>query len=327
MQLENTFTVPVDIDTVYDALNDPEKVTPCFPGAALTSQDGDDFTGTVKVKLGPISMTYKGKGTFVERDKSAHKVVVDAQGRDSRGNGTASAKATLTMSEAGSGQTKVTVLTEMQVTGKPAQFGRGVMADVGDKILGQFASCLADEFAEAPAPAASSGNGVVEHLQRRRARGELGGRPGLGRGDPRLAARRAVARRLRVGCARGRADGLDGRRGPHGQRHRGQARRVARLGRRSPAGVAGAALGEPRASQAPAGRGHRPARRLGWCRHEARRPGRGRRRRARADPPDHPARASLILRRPTAATPTLLPSDGRTAPLTRPGAERPECRP
>ena len=155
MQLENTFTVPVDIDTVYDALNDPEKVTPCFPGATLTSADGDDFTGTVKVKLGPISMTYKGKGTFVERDKSAHKVVVDAQGRDSRGNGTASAKATLTMSEAGSGQTKVTVLTEMQVTGKPAQFGRGVMADVGDKILGQFASCLADEFADAPAPASS----------------------------------------------------------------------------------------------------------------------------------------------------------------------------
>lgn len=160
MQLENTFTVPVDIDTVYDALNDPEKVTPCFPGAALTSQDGDDFTGTVKVKLGPISMTYKGKGTFVERDKTNHKVVVDAQGRDSRGNGTASAKATLTMSEAGTGQTKVTVLTEMQVTGKPAQFGRGVMADVGDKILGQFASCLADEFAEAPAPAAASGNGA-----------------------------------------------------------------------------------------------------------------------------------------------------------------------
>ncbi|MDT7745261.1 MAG: uncharacterized protein QOE59_4339 [Actinomycetota bacterium] len=168
MQLENTFTVPVDIDTVYDALNDPEKVTPCFPGATLTSQDGDDFTGTVKVKLGPISMTYKGKGTFVERDKTAHKVVVDAQGRDSRGNGTASAKATLTMSDAGSGQTTVTVLTEMQVTGKPAQFGRGVMADVGDKILGQFASCLADEFADAPAPAApepsspaSSSNGAA----------------------------------------------------------------------------------------------------------------------------------------------------------------------
>jgi carbon monoxide dehydrogenase subunit G len=161
MQLENSFTVPVDIDTVYDALNDPEKVTPCFPGATLTSTDGDDFTGTVKVKLGPISMTYKGKGTFVERDKANHKVVVDASGRDSRGNGTASAKATLTMKDAGGGKTTVTVLTEMQVTGKPAQFGRGVMADVGDKILGQFASCLADEFAEAPAPtesASSSGS-------------------------------------------------------------------------------------------------------------------------------------------------------------------------
>ncbi|WP_018332332.1 SRPBCC family protein [Actinomycetospora chiangmaiensis] len=166
MQLENTFTVPVAIDTVYDAMNDPEKITPCFPGATLTSADGDDFTGTVKVKLGPISMTYKGKGTFVERDRTAHKIVVDAQGRDSRGNGTASAKATLTMSEDGPGSTKVTVLTEMQVTGKPAQFGRGVMSDVGDKILGQFASCLADEFADAPAPeaapaSASSSNGAA----------------------------------------------------------------------------------------------------------------------------------------------------------------------
>ena len=160
MKLENEFTVPVDIDTVYAALNDPEKVTPCFPGATLDSQDGDDFTGTVKVKLGPISMTYKGKGTFVERDSTAHKVVVDAQGRDSRGNGTASAKATLTMTPEGT-STKVNVLTEMQITGKPAQFGRGVMSDVGDKILGQFASCLADEFASATAtetiPVASNG--------------------------------------------------------------------------------------------------------------------------------------------------------------------------
>ena len=159
MQLENEFTVPVDIDTVFRALNDPEKVTPCFPGAALTSAGGDDFTGNVKVKLGPISMTYKGKGTFVERDETAHKVVVDAQGRDSRGNGTASAKATLTMREAGPGSTKVTVLTEMQVTGKPAQFGRGVMADVGDKILGQFATCLAEEFGQQSTAASPNGSG------------------------------------------------------------------------------------------------------------------------------------------------------------------------
>lgn len=161
MKLENEFTVPVDIDTVFDALNDPEKVTPCFPGATLDSHDGDDFTGTVKVKLGPISMTYKGKGTFVERDKTNHKVVVDAQGRDSRGNGTASAKATLTMTDGGGGKTKVNVLTEMQVTGKPAQFGRGVMSDVGDKILGQFASCLADEFGSSGSPAAAASSGAA----------------------------------------------------------------------------------------------------------------------------------------------------------------------
>ncbi|MCD2191491.1 SRPBCC family protein [Actinomycetospora soli] len=159
MQLENEFTVPVDIDTVFRALNDPEKVTPCFPGATLTSAEGDDFTGNVKVKLGPISMTYKGKGTFIERDETGHKVVVVAQGRDSRGNGTASAKATLTMVEAAPGNTKVTVLTEMQVTGKPAQFGRGVMADVGDKILDQFATCLADEFGQqSNASSAAGGN-------------------------------------------------------------------------------------------------------------------------------------------------------------------------
>ena len=161
MKLENEFTVPVDVDTVYQALNDPERVTPCFPGATLDTLDGDDFTGTVKVKLGPISMTYKGKGTFVERDATNHKVVVDAQGRDSRGNGTASAKATLTMTDQGGGSTKVSVLTEMQVTGKPAQFGRGVMSDVGDKILGQFASCLAEEFPSST-PSSSSPTSAPE---------------------------------------------------------------------------------------------------------------------------------------------------------------------
>src|SRR4051794_36656873 len=127
-------------------------------------------------------MTYKGKGTFVERDKTNHKVVVDAQGRDSRGNGTASAKATLTMTDDG-GKTKVNVLTEMQVTGKPAQFGRGVMADVGDKILGQFASCLADEFSSSTSggPAAATVTGTDT--------GSTGGdgtrpAPGTGPGPP-----------------------------------------------------------------------------------------------------------------------------------------------
>ena len=190
MKLENEFTVPVDIDTVFDALNDPEKVTPCFPGATLDSRDGDDFTGTVKVKLGPISMTYKGKGTFVERDKTNHKVVVDAQGRDSRGNGTASAKATLTMTDDG-GKTKVNVLTEMQVTGKPAQFGRGVMADVGDKILGQFASCLADEFGSSSVGRPRGRHG---HRDRHRVHRRQRHRPRAGGRGRRATPRRSPAR-------------------------------------------------------------------------------------------------------------------------------------
>src|SRR5882757_676707 len=127
MQLENTFTIPAGINEAWAAFNDP-------------------FTGTVKVKLGPISLTYKGKGTFVERDDEAHKVVIEASGRDSRGNGTASATVTGTLHADGDAQTTVKMVTDMTVTGRPAQFGRGVMADVSDKIIGQFSSCLANKL-------------------------------------------------------------------------------------------------------------------------------------------------------------------------------------
>jgi carbon monoxide dehydrogenase subunit G len=146
MQLENTFTIPTGIDEAWAAFNDPGRVAPCFPGATLTGTEGDTFTGTVKVKLGPISLTYKGKGTFVERDEAAHKVVIDASGRDARGNGTASAVVTGTLTPDGDTQTTVRMITDMTVTGRPAQFGRGVMADVSDKIVGQFASCLAEKL-------------------------------------------------------------------------------------------------------------------------------------------------------------------------------------
>ena len=146
MKLENSFTIDAPVEKAWAALNNPETVAPCFPGATLTSYEDDSFTGTVKVKLGPISMTYKGKGTFVERDKSAHKVVVDAQGRDSRGNGTASAKVTASLAADGPEKTAVTMVTDMTITGKPAQFGRGVISDVADKIIGQFASCVADKL-------------------------------------------------------------------------------------------------------------------------------------------------------------------------------------
>jgi carbon monoxide dehydrogenase subunit G len=166
MQLENTFTVPAGIDQAWAAFNDPRQVAPCFPGATLESYEDDSFTGTVKVKLGPISLTYKGKGTFVERDDAAHKVVIEASGRDSRGNGTASATVTGTLTADSDTQTSVTMVTDMTVTGRPAQFGRGVMADISDKIIRQFSACLATKLgapAESPVaePAAKPADNVT----------------------------------------------------------------------------------------------------------------------------------------------------------------------
>ena len=142
MQLEHSFSVPVGIDEAWPILIDIERIGPCMPGAAIDSVEGDEFTGTVKVKLGPINLTYKGKAAFVEKDAAARRAVIDARGRDARGNGTASAKITATLHEEG-GSTLVKVITDLDITGKPAQFGRGVMVDVGNKLLGQFADTLA----------------------------------------------------------------------------------------------------------------------------------------------------------------------------------------
>jgi uncharacterized protein len=153
MQLENKFTIDAPIDKAWQALNTPETVAPCFPGATLQEYEGDSFTGTVKVKLGPISLTYKGKGTYVERDDANHKVVIDATGRDTRGNGTASAKVTGTMVADGPNRTAVTMVTDMTITGRPAQFGRGVISDVADKIIGQFSTCVASKLAPEKAEA------------------------------------------------------------------------------------------------------------------------------------------------------------------------------
>lgn len=155
MQLEHKFSVPAPIDTVWDALLDPEKVAPCFPGATITSVDGDDFAGTVKVKLGPVSLQYKGSGQFAEKDVANRKAVLKASGKDARGNGTASATVTITLAESG-GETTAVAVTDLQVTGKPAQLGRGLMVDVGNKIIGQFATCLSDKLSSGDiAPAAS----------------------------------------------------------------------------------------------------------------------------------------------------------------------------
>lgn len=158
MQLENTFTIEAPLDKAWAALNTPETIAPCFPGATLTEYEGDSFSGTVKVKLGPISLTYKGKGTYVERDEAAHRVVIEASGRDSRGNGTASATVTGSLAADGPDKTAVTMVTDMTITGRPAQFGRGVISDVADKIIGQFAGCVARKLAppvEEEAPSAA----------------------------------------------------------------------------------------------------------------------------------------------------------------------------
>src|SRR4051794_29477025 len=127
-----------------------------MPGAALDSVTGDDFTGRVKVKLGPINLTYQGKASFVEKDEAAHKAVIDARGKDQRGNGTAAAVVTATLQAEGEA-TRVNVLTDLNITGRPAQFGRGVMTDVGNKLLGQFADKLAAQLGEGDTPAQSSG--------------------------------------------------------------------------------------------------------------------------------------------------------------------------
>jgi carbon monoxide dehydrogenase subunit G len=141
MDLTHRFTVPTSVDETWAHFQNIASVAECFPGGSVTSVDGDTFSGSVKVKLGPIALVYNGSGTFVEKDEAAHRFLVDARGKDKRGNGTAAAKVTLTMVDAG-GSTDVEVVTDLSITGKPAQFGRGVLQDVSDKLLGQFVACL-----------------------------------------------------------------------------------------------------------------------------------------------------------------------------------------
>lgn len=154
MQLEQSFTVPVGVDEAWRVLLDIERVAPCMPGATLESVEGDSFTGTVKVRVGPIALQYRGKASFIEKDEAAHRAVMDAQGRDTRGNGTAAAKVTTSLAADGD-HTRVEVVTDLSITGKPAQFGRGLIADVSNKLIGQFADCLARQLS-GPSDAATS---------------------------------------------------------------------------------------------------------------------------------------------------------------------------
>jgi carbon monoxide dehydrogenase subunit G len=145
MDLTHRFSVPAGVAEAWDAFNDLEELAPCFPGATITSVDGDEFSGSVKIKLGPISLMYNGSGRYVERNDADRRVVIEARGKDKRGNGTATATVTASFAESG-GQTDVEVLTDLVITGKPAQFGRGVISDVSDKLLDQFVSCVSGRF-------------------------------------------------------------------------------------------------------------------------------------------------------------------------------------
>jgi hypothetical protein len=141
MELDNEFDVGVPIDQAWAILTDVERIAPCLPGAQLQEVEGDEYRGIVKVKVGPITAQYKGKAVFVELDESSHRAKLSATGRDTRGQGNATA-AVVAQLEARGDRTHVSVLTDLTVTGKVAQFGRGVLADVSAKLMDQFVTCL-----------------------------------------------------------------------------------------------------------------------------------------------------------------------------------------
>lgn len=151
MEFTNEFTVPADIDTAFEVLSDLERVAPCLPGAVLEEVDGSTYTGRVKVKVGPIQVMYRGTAELVELDDQAKRARILASGSETRGAGTANAEVTASLRSTAPGTTTVTVLTDLDITGKPAQFGRGVMEDVGTSIIDSFARRLAELLDEDPA--------------------------------------------------------------------------------------------------------------------------------------------------------------------------------
>lgn len=146
MKLENEFTVNASMDEAWNAMLDLEKVTPCLPGAQLTEQVGDEYKGTMTVKMGPVTQKYNGTVKVEEADESAHRAVIKADGKDARGQGTASATITSTLHDGGNGSVRVHVETDMQLTGKVAQFGRGMHKEVAAKIMDRFSDCLEKEL-------------------------------------------------------------------------------------------------------------------------------------------------------------------------------------
>ena len=170
IELDNSFTVPVPPDRAWDVLLDVERIAPCMPGATVDEFDGEVVTGRIKIKVGPVSLTYRGTAKFTERDPEARFVVVEASGKETRGAGTASATVRASLEPEPSGEaTKVIMHTTMNVTGRPAQFGRGVMVEVGGKLVDRFAENLSqlisggNEASASPeASGAAPGSGVQD---------------------------------------------------------------------------------------------------------------------------------------------------------------------
>lgn len=158
MKIENDFRVDAPIERAWSLLTDIPAIAPCLPGAELTGQEGDDYHGLMKVKVGPIAAEYQGTATVVEMNENDRVVTLKASGRDKRGAGNASADITATMTPDGEG-TVVAISTDLKISGKVAQFGRGVMADVSKKLLGQFAECIEAKLDD---PADAEGAGVAE---------------------------------------------------------------------------------------------------------------------------------------------------------------------
>jgi carbon monoxide dehydrogenase subunit G len=161
MKLNNEFTVDVPVEDVWNVLLDLERITPCLPGASLTEETGErEYDGAMKVKLGPVTQQYKGTVKIQEADESAHRAVLRADGKDARGQGTASATIVSTLHDEGNGSTRVSVETDMQITGRAAQFGQGIQQQVSEKLLGRFADCLEEEIVHGGAASGPSANGA-----------------------------------------------------------------------------------------------------------------------------------------------------------------------
>lgn len=151
MQLEHEFVVPVPAAQAWPVLLDIERIAPCLPGATVTKVEGRDFEGRVRVKVGPITVTYNGNASFSEVDEDNRRAVIVARGKEARGSGTANATITAQLHDEGD-RSRVTVHTDLAITGRPAQFGRGVMNDVGAKLLDRFAACLSEQLAVGEQP-------------------------------------------------------------------------------------------------------------------------------------------------------------------------------